>query len=229
MSKGTGKHAMDIDRERQRGLVGRRSTSGVGGFSLIELMIAVSVLAIGMLGAMGLMLMSMQTNSASKNDTTATVLDQEIIEMYSTLKNYPLPGTVNIYDCALNGSNFHQASLGKGAGPNGNGAVLYTSATAPTTAQVGDVDWSQPVTTLATTTVAGYAMEYQTCSGDIYEVRWNVMDLTPAAPPAGSSGRLTLLTVSSRQKSAVVATTAGAQNREILFALPVTLRTMLTY
>jgi prepilin-type N-terminal cleavage/methylation domain-containing protein len=202
---------------------------GEGGFTLIELMIAITVLAIGMLGAMALMLMGMQSNSASKTDTTATVLDQEIIELYSTLKNYPLPGTVKIYDCALNGTNFHMADLGKGALPNGNGAVLYTAATAPTTSQIGDVDWSQPVTTLATTTVAGYAMEYQTCSGDIYEVRWNVTDLTPAAPPAGSSGRLTLLTVSSRQRSALIATNAGAQNREILFALPVTLRSMLAY
>ena len=207
----------------------RGSTRGAGGFTLIELMIAMSVLAIGMLSAMALMLMGMQMNSASKTDTTATVLDQEIIELYSTLKTYPLPGTVNIYDCALNGNNIHVADLGKGAAPNGNGAVLYTAATAPTTAQKGDIDWSQPVGTLATTTVPGYAMEYQTCSGDIYEVRWNVMDLTPATPPAGSSGRLTLLTVSARQRSALVATSAGAQNREILFALPVTLRSMLTY
>jgi hypothetical protein len=157
------------------------------------------------------------------------VLDQEVIELYSTLKTYPQPGTVKIYDCALNGNNYHLANLGKGAGPAGNGATLYTAGTAPTTAQVGDVNWSQPVTTLATTAVPGYAMEYQTCSGDIYQVRWNVMDLTPAVPPAGSSGRLTLLTVSSRQKSAVVATAAGAQNRAILFSIPVTLRSMLTY
>jgi prepilin-type N-terminal cleavage/methylation domain-containing protein len=198
------------------------------GFTLMELMAAIAVLAIGLLGTMALMLTGMQTNSASRTDTTATVLDQEIIEFYSTLKNYPLPGTVNIYDCALNGTNFHQANLGKAVNP-GNGATLYTAASAPTTAQVSDVDWTQPVTTLATTVVPGYAMEYQTCSGDIYEVRWNVMDLTPAAPPAGSSGHLTMLTVSARQKSAVVATAAGASNRAVLFAVPVTLRSMLTY
>jgi prepilin-type N-terminal cleavage/methylation domain-containing protein len=219
---------MPIRREHRR-LNGRKNGYAAGGFTLIELMIAISVLAIGMLGAMTLMLMAMQSNSASKTDTTATVLDQEIIELYSTLKNYPLPGTVQIYDCALTGNNFHLGDLGKGAAPNGNGAVLYTAGTAPSTAQIGDVDWSQPVTTLATTTAPGYAMEYQTCSGDIYQVRWNVLDLTPAVPPAGSNGRLTLLTVSARQKSAVVATAAGAQNRAVLFALPTTLRSMLTY
>jgi prepilin-type N-terminal cleavage/methylation domain-containing protein len=219
---------MRIMREHQRQLGCRRSTYGAGGFTLIELMIAISVLAIGMLGAMALMLMGMQTNSASKTDTTATVLDQEIIELYSTLKTYPLPGTVNIYDCALAGSNYHEADLGKAVSP-GAGATLYTAATAPTTAQIGDVNWTLPVGTLATTTVPGYAMEYQTCSGDIYEVRWNVTDLTPAAPPAGSNGRLTLLTVSARPKSAVNATRAGAQNSAVLFAFPVTLHSMLTY
>jgi len=196
------------------------------GFTLIELMIAISVLAIGMLGAMSLMLMGMQTNSASKTDTTATVLDQEIIELYSTIKTFPKPGSVTINDCALNGANAHLANLAQSVSP-GNGAVLYTTATAPSTAQVGDVDWSQPAPTLATSTTPGYAMEYQTCSGDIYEVRWNTMDMTPAAPPAGSTGRLTLLTVSARPVSAVTATANGAQNRAVVFAFPVTLRSLL--
>ena len=216
-------------RTRPRRSRPRRSRPREGGFTLIELMIAISVLAVGMLGAMTMMLMGMQTNSRSKTDTTATVLDQEVIELYSTLKTYPVPAaTVNIYDCALTGNNVHEAGLGKALSP-GAGATLYTSASAPSTAQIGDIDWSLPVPTLATTTVPGYAMEYQTCSGDIYEVRWNITDLTPAAPPAGSSGHLTLLTVSSRPKSAVDATTAGAQNRAILFAFPVTLRSLLTY
>jgi prepilin-type N-terminal cleavage/methylation domain-containing protein len=204
-----------------------RIKDGEGGFSLPELMIAISVLAIGMLGSMEMMVMGMQTNSRNKTDTTATMLDQEIIEEYSTLKNYPKPTFVNIYDCALNGTNVHEADLGQGASPTGNGAVLYTTSTALTTAQVGDIDWTQPVPTLATSSTAGYAMEYQTCSGDIYEVRWNVMDMTPAAPPAGSSGHLSLLTVSARPKSAVTATTAGSANQAVLFAVPVTLRTLI--
>lgn len=197
------------------------------GFTLVELMIAIAVLAIGLLGSVILLTMGMQSDSRNKGDTTATVLDQEVIELYSTLKTYPQPTFVTITDCALNGNNTHEADLGQGATPTGNGAVLYTSATAPTTAQVGDIDWTAPLPTLATATQPGYAMEYQTCSGDIYEVRWNVMNLTPAAPPAGSSGRLSLLTVSTRQKSAVTANGAGAQNTAVLYALPVTLRSMI--
>jgi prepilin-type N-terminal cleavage/methylation domain-containing protein len=199
------------------------------GMTLVELMIAITVLAIGMLGTMGMIVMGMQTDSRSKTDTTATVLDQEIIEGFSTLKQYPQPTFVTIYDCALSagGGNTHQANLGQGALPAGSGATLYTAGNAPSAAQVGDVDWTQPVPTLATSATQGYAMEYQTCSGDIYEVRWNVMDLTPATPPAGSSNRLSLLTVSARPRSAVTANAGGSQSRAVLYAWPVTLRALI--
>lgn len=211
----------------QRLTQGRNRQGREAGFTIIELMIAIAVLAIGMLGAMVLMLMGMQTDSRNKSDTTATVLDQQVIELYSTLKNYPSPTFVTITDCAASASNAHEADLGQGAAPTGNGATLFTSGTAPTTAQIGDIDWSATRPTVATATQPGYTMDYQTCSGDIYEVRWNVMDLTPATPPAGSTGRLSLLTVSARQKAALTATAAGAANVPILYALPVTLRSMI--
>lgn len=196
------------------------------GFTLVEMMIAIAVLGIGMSGAIVMLTMGMKTDSRNKTDTTATVLDQEVIELYSTLKTYPQPTFVTISDCAVT-NNTHEADLGQGAAPTGNGAVLYTTASAPSTSQVGDIDWTQAAPTLATTTQPGYAMEYQTCSGDVYEVRWNVMNLTPAAPPAGSSGRLSLLTVSARERAAVVTGPNGAQVQPVLFALPVTLRSMI--
>jgi Tfp pilus assembly protein PilV len=185
---------------------------------VIELMISMVVLAIGMLAGVGLMLAAMQTDSRNQTDTTATVLDQEIIEKFATLKNYPKPGFVSVYDCALTGSNTHEASLGEGPAPTGNGATLFTSATAPSLAQVGDVDWTQPTPVLATSAAQGYAAEYQTCSGDIYEVRWNVMQI---------NSHISLLTVSARPHSAVLAD-GGSQSRAILYALPVTLRTLIT-
>ena len=228
MNQKIGEHSMPIIQLRQHKLASAGSPNAACGFTLIELMIAISVLGIGMLGAMGLIMLGMQTNTRSKTDTTATVLDQEVIEFYSTLKAYPQPGTVTINDCALNGANAHLADLGQGALHAGNGATLYTAGTAPTAAQIGDVDWTQPAPVLATTATAGYAMDYRTCSGDIYEVRWNVMNLNPAAPPAGSTNRLSLLTVSARPRSAVVAG-AAAGNRAVLFAIPVTLRSMIEY
>jgi Tfp pilus assembly protein PilV len=200
--------------------------SGAGGMGIIELLIAMTVLTVGMLGSMVMILVGMQSNTRNKNDTSAVVLDQEILEKFATLKNYPKTGTVNIYDCSTNGTNLHLASLVQGPSPTGNGATLYNAATAPTPGQVGDIDWTQAAPTLATGTVAGYAMSYQTCNGDIFEVRWNILQ----APPCGSlatcanptsTSRISLLTVSSRQISA-----AGNRNG-MLFALPTTLRSLI--
>ena len=44
-------------------------------------------------------------------------------------------------------------------------------------------------------------MQYKNCSGDTYEVRWNVRDANPATP-VGTRSRLSILTVSSRLKAA---------------------------
>jgi ABC-type transporter Mla MlaB component len=58
-------------------------------------------------------------------------------------------------------------------------------------------------------------MQYRTCNNDLYEVRWNVTEVSP-----NPSSRISLLTVSSRQVSA-------ANGRATLFAPPTTLRTLI--
>src|SRR5260370_8118336 len=77
-----------------------RARLGERGMSLLELVIAMVVLTVGMLGSMIMILTGMQSNSRNKTDNAATVLDQEILEMFATLKNYPRTGSVIIYDCA---------------------------------------------------------------------------------------------------------------------------------
>ena len=72
--------------------------------------------------------------------------------------------------------------------------------------------WLEP---LATGAAQGYAMQYRTCNNDLFEVRWNVMEVSP-----NPSSRISLLTVSSRQVSA-------ANGRATLFAPPTTLRTLI--
>jgi hypothetical protein len=188
------------------------------GISIIELMIAMAVLAVGMLGSVVMILAGVQSNSRNKTDSTAVVLDQELLEMFATLPAYPKAGFVTIYDCGLSGAsaNAHNASLAQGPGPSGNGAVLYTAATAPLPSNVGDIDWTQPTPILGTSTTQGYAMLYQACNGDTYEVRWNIMELN-----INPSSRISLLTVSSRQ------TAAGGTHNATLFAIPTTLRTLI--
>jgi prepilin-type N-terminal cleavage/methylation domain-containing protein len=184
---------------------------GESGMTLLELLVAMTVLTVGMLGSMIMILAGMQSNSRNKTDNAATILDQEILEKFATLTNYPQAGTVQIYDCALGGgnANWHQASLVQGTlASGGNGAPLSIT---------GDIDWTQPSPTLATSATTGYAMLYQTCSGDIYEVRWNIMD----ASNATAKSRLSLLTVSARE------TVAKGSKNGMLFAPPATLRTLI--
>ena len=184
-----------------------------------QLMVAMTVLTVGMLGSMIMILAGMQSNTRNKTDSSAVVLDQEILEKFATLKLYPAPGFVTIYDCALNAgnANAHNASLAQGPSPAGAGAILYTTGTAPVPANVGDINWTQPTPALATSVAQGYAMLYQTCSGDVYEVRWNIMQ----SPAPNGSTRLSTLTVSSRQ------TAAQGSRIGMLFAPPTTLRTLI--
>jgi prepilin-type N-terminal cleavage/methylation domain-containing protein len=198
----------------------RRARLGESGMSLLELMIAMTVLTVGMLGSMVMILTAMESNSRNKTDNLATILDQEVMEKFATLNNYPKAGSATIYDCALNGgsADAHLASLLQGAYGTGNGATLYTSATVPAGYNVGDIDWSQASPTLATSATAGYAMMYRTCSGDIYEVRWNIMDGNAGSPPVS---RISLLTVSARE------TAAKGSPLGMLFAPPTTLRTLI--
>ncbi len=206
-----------ILRRLSAGRARRQASSGMG---LIELMIAMTVLTVGMLGSMVMIVTGMESNTRNKRDNSATILDQELLETFATLKNYPQTGTVTINDCALSGSNSHLASLVQGTyAANGAGATLVTTGTAAQ--NIGDIDWTQATPTLATSTVAGYAMMYQTCGGEIYEVRWNVMDANAGALPAGDVSRISLLTVSSR----LTANQNGANG--MLFALPTTLRTII--
>jgi Tfp pilus assembly protein PilV len=187
---------------------------------LIELMIAMTVLTVGMLGSMIMIITGMESNTRNKRDNAATILDQELLETFATLNNYPKTGSVTITDCNLTGSNTHLANLAQGAYPAGAGATLLTSSTATGGTAIGDIDWTQATPTLATPTVIGYAMMYQTCGGEIYEVRWNIMDANTSIP-AGTISRLSVLTVSSR----LTTNTNGTNG--MLFALPTTLRTMI--
>ena len=205
------------------GSMRRRVKRGDSGMSLLELMIAMTVLTVGMLGSMVMILTAMESNSRNKTDNLATILDQEVMEKFATLNNYPKAGSATIYDCALTGgsADSHLVSLGQGTyASGGNGAVLYTSATVPAGYNVGDIDWSQASPTLATSTTAGYAMMYRTCSGDVYEVRWNIMDANSSIP-TGTVSRISLLTVSARE------TAANGSKVGMLFAPPTTLRTLI--
>jgi len=174
-----------------------RSTRSLqGGFSLIELMVAALVLAIGLAGAMLLVITSVAGDSRSKMDSTATVLSQMTMEMIASV-SAGSTASVTITDCnPSSGSASHTISTagsggGSGAALTGGGAIDFTAAT-----------------------VGGYAMTFYTCqasTGDrqaLYDVRWNVKTLSPDAK---------LVTVGAQR-------TNVDTNQAVYFTVPVTLR-----
>lgn len=185
------------------------------GMTMLELLIAMAVLAIGMTGAMGMILAGIQSDARNKNDTAAVVLDQEILEQFAAYQNYPAAGGfITINDCSTGATQQHKAGAAGAASPLGNGATLYTAATAPFPANVGDINWTAAAPAFATAATVGYAMSYQTCNGDTYEVRWNVMLLD-------GETNIAQLTVSSRQ------TTSAGNHVATLFSVPTTIRTII--
>ncbi len=76
----------------------RRSDSGM---SMIELMMAMTLLAVGMAGVMILITSSIASNNRNKQDTTATVLSQMMVERLAAAGVNPTT-TFEITDCQSN-------------------------------------------------------------------------------------------------------------------------------
>jgi len=140
---------------------------------LIELMIAMIVLAIGLGGIFTLLAASMCTNAKAGNDTTSTMLAEHVMEQISAQPaNSSAPLT--IIDCAGTAQNINTAGLAIGAGSGGanggNGANLTAN---------NIVDWTQSYADVPD----GYKMQYVACGAGsrqtTYDVRWDVITVTP--------------------------------------------------
>lgn len=171
------------------------------GMSLIELMIAIVIVAIGIGGTTILLTSTMSSNGRSNTDTTATLLAQMVMEQISAQAiNSTLD--LNVTDCA---GNSWTITTTPGTAGTGDGANLKSD---------GNVDFTQGQSSLVT---AGYAMNYVDCSTSggsqiVYDVRWNVMSVS-------SNTTSRMITVAARPAASAVNQLGGA-----LFAIPVTLR-----
>lgn len=147
---------------------------GQGGFTMIELMIAMLVLAVGIVGSMALIIRAVGGDSWSKQLSNSTVLAQAVTERIMAIPATSNT-TVTITDCANTVFNVSTA-------PGG-----------PAVTATGDLDFTAAA-------VANYQMLYTNCDTNghqaIYDVRWNV-----AAIP-GSNGWVKTLTVSAQLRSA---------------------------
>lgn len=181
------------------------------GFSLIELMFAVAVLAIAVLGALAMIVIGIGRNGSNRMDTAATNVAQTVLENIAGVPATtaapidpgapPPPPVLNnpvltISDCTGNNYPINTAPGGAGVYPNDQTGA-------------GDIDFSQP-------TVDGYHMNYTVCNNGVqtvYDVRWNVQQL----PPPNGWGKL--ITVAAREPMAV-------QKGTLYYLPPVTLRTV---
>ena len=185
-----------------------RARSGKAGMTLLELVIAMAVLATG-LGALSTLFISAAlSNNKNSRNTTATLLAQLVLDQIAA-QSPNSTATIYLTDCV--GNQWAIATTG-GAAPAGAGALLDTTAT---DYNYGGINPSQTYSAIppATSTVPGYAMQYVDCGAagaqSTYDVRWNVINMDTYTR---------LITVSARQ------TSSSTQLGGAIYAMPITLR-----
>jgi prepilin-type N-terminal cleavage/methylation domain-containing protein len=129
------------------------------GMSLIELMVALTVLIVGVAGCVCVIPFAMETNYRSKQQSNSTAIAQMAMERIMSVPAGTSP-ILTLADCAGNSPNINTAGS-----PTGTGAPLTSN---------GDADYSQSQASAG----AGYYMNWTTCGSagqqSTYDVRWNI-------------------------------------------------------
>lgn len=148
------------------------SSRGEQGSMLLELLIAIVVLAIGMGGLIPLLVSSMYANNRSGSDTGATMVAEHVLEQISA-QPANSSTSLSVTDCA--GTNWTIGTAGtavaggSGGTYGGNGANLTSN---------GVIDWTQSYSSVP----ANYKMQYVACGNGgrqtVFEARWDVITMT---------------------------------------------------
>ncbi len=161
--------------KRTHVLKARRCESG---FTLVELLVALLILAVAMGGITIILTMAMETSSKTSNDTASTMIAEHILEQISS---EPANSTnvLTITDCGGVAHNINTAGAARGAGSGGANGGNGANLTAPTAVNPEVIDWTQ----LYAGIPAGYRMRYRSCGAQgratTYDVRWNIQTLSP--------------------------------------------------
>lgn len=168
------------------------------GISLIELMIAMAVLLVGVLGSLMPVLLAIGANGRNRQQSNSTVIAQMVEEKIMSVPASTAP-VLQITDCTGVAQNINTAG---GPAPGGAGATLLAS---------GDADFSQAQGSGGAP--AGYFLNYTNCGTNgrqsVFDVRWNIQTV---------SGFAKLVTVSAKLRG------NGTDPR--VFSFPVTIRSM---
>lgn len=156
---------------------GHGKAATLRGFSLIELTIAMGVLAVGLLGGIGVIIMSTANDGRSKLHSIATTMASSVMEKITSVPRIA-PGAATqtqITDCAGNVFTIETAP--------GGSALIGSGAFADS------INFSQPPLT-------NYSMRYIVCTTGgafAYDVRWRI--------DAGPTPSTQLVTVSAKPGS----------------------------
>jgi prepilin-type N-terminal cleavage/methylation domain-containing protein len=169
---------MELIRRKQNS----RVANNQAGLTIIELLIAMVVLAVGILGSMSLVIMAINGDFRSKQQSNSTALAQMMTEKIMSIPAYTNP-TLTLTDCT--GTNFNIATAAGGGNLTSSGDLDYTQAK-----------------------VANYNMAYTDCGTAnrqmTYDVRWQITAIS--APSVYTK----LLTVSARLNTVSNGATSGS-------------------
>lgn len=133
-----------------------RKRNQQSGMTLIELMIAMVVLLVGIVGTMALIVYAISGNGRNKQQSNSVAVAQMITEKLSSQKA-TVSNNLVVTDCA------------------GNSNTLFTTAGGPALNSNGEEDFSAAA-------VTGYQMYYTDCGSNgrqmIYDVRWTITQPT---------------------------------------------------
>lgn len=144
--------------------------------TIIELLIALIVLAVGMAGTLVLFTIAMASNNRNKIDTQAVLISQMFLEQIAASST----ASFTLADCNANSITVTTAA---------GGAALD--------ATTKNIDWTQATGSVP----AGYLQSYVSCASTAgtqatFEVRWNI-----AIPAAAGLTGTKLITVSTRLRN----------------------------
>jgi type II secretory pathway pseudopilin PulG len=188
------------------------------GLTLIELMIAAFVLAVGLAGMAILFTTAAIAVQRTKLDTNSTLVAKLIMEQVAAQDPANTTTGVTVTDCSGTSWTVNTAGGSSTANPPGAGATLVTSSSSTF---YGGIDFTQDFSSVPT----GYKMQYKDCGGananggfTTYDVRWNII-----TTGTDSSGNATtrLVTVGAHQLG-VSSNNLG----RLFFAFPANLRSL---
>lgn len=177
------------------------------GFSLIELLVAMFILVIGLLGGMIIILTAIANNARSRSDSTAVTLAQSTMDRILVLSASSTAQSTSVTDCK---GVVHVMNT---TGSNGGAGAPLTTLAVDNGSQM--IDFSQAP-------VGGYQMNYTLCAtgaagtigyDQVYDVRWRIRNIV-------TGGNSQIVSVAAKPTGE----SANGTNQARLFSIPVTLR-----